>query len=43
LMAQGKITPAISETYSLEQVPEALESLDSRQTWGKVVIDIAAM
>jgi NADPH2:quinone reductase len=43
LMAQGKITPAISGTYSLEQVPEALESLDSRQTWGKVVIDIAAM
>jgi NADPH2:quinone reductase len=43
MMAKGTITPAISETYSLERVPDALESLDSRQTWGKVVIDVAGM
>jgi NADPH2:quinone reductase len=41
LMAAGKIKPAISATYSLEQAPEAIAALDSRKTWGKLVIDMA--
>ena len=41
LMADGRIKPAISTTYSLEQAPEAIAALDSRKTWGKLVIDMA--
>jgi NADPH:quinone reductase-like Zn-dependent oxidoreductase len=40
-MADGRIKPAISATYALEQTPEAIEALDSRKTWGKLVIDMA--
>jgi NADPH2:quinone reductase len=40
LMAEGLIKPAISDIYSLEEVPEALKSLDSRQTWGKVLVKV---
>ena len=41
LMADRRIKPAISATYALEQTPEAIEALDSRKTWGKLVIDMA--
>ncbi len=40
MMAEGLIKPAISDIYSLEEVPEALKSLDSRQTWGKVLVKV---
>lgn len=42
MMAAGKIKPAISGTYPLCEVPQALAALDSRKTWGKLVIDMAA-
>jgi hypothetical protein len=28
----------IFKTYSLEEVPVALEALGSRKTWGKVIV-----
>ncbi len=40
MMDKGLIQPAISDIYSLEEVPEALKSLDSRQTWGKVLVKV---
>ncbi|MEL0090062.1 MAG: NADPH:quinone oxidoreductase family protein [Rhodospirillales bacterium] len=40
MMAESLIKPAISDIYSLEEVPEALKSLDSRQTWGKVLVKV---
>ncbi|MBW2314629.1 MAG: NADPH:quinone oxidoreductase family protein [Deltaproteobacteria bacterium] len=39
LYAEGKIAPLIYGTYSLEDVPTALEALGSRKTYGKVIIE----
>ena len=41
MMASGAIAPAISAVYSLEDTPAALQALDSRKTWGKLLIDMA--
>ncbi len=38
LYQAGKISPHVSKTYSLEQVPEALQSMMDRKVKGKVVI-----
>ena len=38
LYAAGQIRPVIFKSYSLEEVPAALEALGSRGTYGKVVI-----
>jgi len=38
LYAAGDIRPVIFERYPLEKLPEALEALGSRRTYGKVVI-----
>ncbi len=38
LYAAGAIRPVIFKSYSLEEVPLALEMLGSRQSYGKVVI-----
>jgi NADPH2:quinone reductase len=38
LYAAGAIRPVIFKSYSLDEVPAALEALGSRQTYGKVVI-----
>lgn len=40
LYEQRKIKPLIYKEYSLEQVPQALEELATRKTWGKVVIKL---
>lgn len=37
---QGKLNPNISHTFSLEQVPEALNALVKREVIGKAVIEI---
>lgn len=41
LWRAGKIRPIIWETYPLDRVPEALDALGSRRTWGKVLIAVA--
>jgi NADPH2:quinone reductase len=38
LYSDGRIVPEIFETYPLEKVPDALEALGSRKTYGKLVI-----
>lgn len=38
LYEAGGIRPKIWKRFPLEQVPQALEALGSRQTWGKVII-----
>lgn len=38
LYEEGKIRPVIFKTYPLEELPEALAALGSRQTFGKVVV-----
>ena len=38
LYAAGQIRPVIFKSYSLDEVPAALEALGSRKTYGKVVI-----
>ncbi|HHY22182.1 MAG TPA: NADPH:quinone oxidoreductase family protein [Bacilli bacterium] len=38
LYEEGLIKPLIYDTYSFEQVPEALNRLANRNTWGKLVI-----
>jgi NADPH:quinone reductase len=40
LYEQGKIKPLIYKEYSFEEVPEALNFLASRKTWGKVVVKV---
>lgn len=42
MMADGAITPAISGVYPLSETPAALAALDTRKTWGKLVIDMEA-
>ena len=38
LYEAGKIAPVVYRTYPLEALPEALEALGSRRTYGKVII-----
>ncbi len=38
LYAEGKIEPVIFKSYSLDEVPVALEALGSRKTYGKVIV-----
>lgn len=38
LYEEGKINPLIYQEYPFEQLPEALNQLGTRKTWGKVVI-----
>ena len=38
LHAAGKIKPVIYKRYSLDEVPQALEALGSRRTYGKVIV-----
>jgi len=38
LYEEGKIKPLLYKTFDFEQVPEALQLLGGRKTWGKVVI-----
>ncbi len=38
LYRQGKIKPVIYRTYTLDEVPQALEALASRKTHGKVIV-----
>jgi NADPH:quinone reductase len=40
LYEQGKIKPLIYKEYAFEKVPEALDLLASRKTWGKVVVKV---
>lgn len=42
MMAAGDIQPPISAVYPLEKTPEALAALDTRKTWGKLLIDMHA-
>ncbi|WP_174733066.1 NADPH:quinone oxidoreductase family protein [Mesobacillus harenae] len=40
LYEQGKIKPLIYKEYEFEDVPEALNLLGSRKTWGKVIVKL---
>ena len=40
MMAAGRIKPAVSAVYPLGETPAALAALDTRKTWGKVLIDM---
>ena len=40
LYEQGKIKPLIYQEYAFEEVPDALDLLASRKTWGKVVVKV---
>ncbi len=42
LIASGKAKPAVSAVYPLAEVPAALAALDSRKTWGKLLVDMHA-
>ncbi|MFS0862236.1 NADPH:quinone oxidoreductase family protein [Fredinandcohnia sp. 179-A 10B2 NHS] len=39
LYKNRKINPLIYKQYSFEEVPDALEQLGSRQTWGKLIVN----
>jgi NADPH2:quinone reductase len=38
LYAAGKIAPVVYKRFSLDEVPQALEALGSRKTYGKVIV-----
>ncbi len=40
MVAEGKLTPRVTETYSLDRYAEAFASLENRQALGKVVLTI---
>ncbi len=40
LMASGKVTPVIDRTYSLNEVPQAIEYLEEGHARGKVIITV---
>jgi NADPH:quinone reductase len=40
LYEEGKIKPLIYDQFHFEQVPEALNLLGSRKTWGKVIVSV---
>lgn len=42
LHGEGLVDPLISRTIALEEVPEALQELGGRGTWGKVVAELPA-
>jgi len=37
---EGKIRPVIGQHVTMDDVPQAIEALASRQTVGKVVVDV---
>jgi NADPH:quinone reductase len=39
--AEGTLRPIIWKTLPLDRVPEALEAIESRESYGKIVIDVA--
>lgn len=41
LYENGKIKPLIYKEYAFEEVPDALELLATRKTWGKVVVNLS--
>jgi len=41
LLGSGKLKPAIDRRYGLEQLPEAIEYLETGRARGKVVIDVS--
>lgn len=40
LLEDGQIAPVVWKTYEFDQVPAALEALDTRQTYGKVMVRV---
>ena len=40
LMLLGKITPIIQQTFSLAQLPDAMEMMEQRKIEGKLVLDM---
>ena len=38
LYREKKIRPVVFDTFPLEKLPEALEALGSRRTYGKVIV-----
>ena len=40
LYRQGKIKPVIMQRYPLDRVPDALEALGDRRSYGKLVIEL---
>ena len=42
LLAEGKIRPVVWRTYGLDEVPAALQALDTLKTYGKVMVRIGA-
>ena len=43
LMAEGKVTPLVEKTYSLDQTADALRYFEEGHARGKLVIKIAAV
>jgi glycine/D-amino acid oxidase-like deaminating enzyme len=43
LMAEGKVTPFVEKTYSLDQTADALRYFEEGHARGKLVIKIAAV
>ena len=41
LLQTGKVTPVIDRRYTLEQVPQAVEYLETGRARGKVIINVA--
>ena len=39
LVAQGKLKPVVDSVYSMDELPRAHEYLESRQGFGKVVVE----
>jgi NADPH2:quinone reductase len=39
MLEKGAVRPVLYARYSLEQVPQALEALGSRATWGKLIVE----
>lgn len=42
LMATGEVAPFIDRVYPLEQLPDAMRRLESREVQGKVVISVGS-
>ena len=41
MLASGRVKPVVySDVYPLERVVEGLQALESRKTWGKVVVRV---
>ncbi len=37
----GRISPMIYRTYAFEDLPDALDDLQNRRSWGKLVVDVS--